>query len=548
MLTLLLASACGAAVAAPAKPDPREARIEQLEQEVQQLVAANQRLQADDQQLAAQTQALAAEVDQLKQGQSVQTQALATENQAIQTVQAKVPPAPSVITTLASGRPIISSADGRFTVTAHAVMQLDSGVYSQAAPGPVASDFRRSGPALGASAANVDLTHARQLKDGTVFRRARVGIDGTAFSDWDYRLILDFGGSGVENTGQLYETWVQYSGFKPLKIRVGAFPPTIGMEDSTSTNTMPFIERSASSDMARGFAAGDTRLSGALLASGDHWLVSGAVTGRTIGVLSTGTAAGVPQTFTDPLAFVGRFAGTPLHGKDWLVQFGVHGSYLERPANGVGPGVTGLTPLNSEVVAFSNTQQLRVDGTKLINTGNIDARHADTVGLEFAVQKSNLLFQTEYESFDVQRSDPGVSSPHFHGYYAEGLWVITGEARKYNSQTAAFDAPPVAHPFSWKDGTWGAWELGVRYADADLNYHAGAAGTAPAADSIRGGEEQNISVGLNWWPNPVVRFMFDYEHVQIDRLSPSAALFQTPVGAQIGQTYDAVGVRSQFAF
>ena len=42
--------------------------------------------------------------------------------------------------------------------------------------------------------------------------------------------------------------------------------------------------------------------------------------------------------------------------------------------------------------------------------------------------------------------------------------------------------------------------------------------------------------------------MFDYEHVRIDRLSPNAALYQTPTGAQIGQTYDTIAVRSQFAF
>jgi len=88
----------------------------------------------------------------------------------------------------------------------------------------------------------------------------------------------------------------------------------------------------------------------------------------------------------------------------------------------------------------------------------------------------------------------------------------------------------------------------VRYSDTDLNYQAGALGTAPTLLAIRGGDEQNISVGLNWFPNPVVKFMLDYEHVRIIRLSPSAALYQTPTGAPIGQAYDAIAMRSQFAF
>src|SRR5260370_30265204 len=95
---VLLAGGSTAAWAAPAQPDPREARIAQLEQEVQQLLAANQKLQADDQQLAAQTRALAGEVDQLRQAQVAQGQSLAAEGQAIQTVEAKAPPPPSVIT------------------------------------------------------------------------------------------------------------------------------------------------------------------------------------------------------------------------------------------------------------------------------------------------------------------------------------------------------------------------------------------------------------------------------------------------------------------
>ncbi|MGA0602332.1 OprO/OprP family phosphate-selective porin [Caulobacter sp. KR2-114] len=550
-LALLLAGASTPALAA-GRPDARDAKIEALEAQVQQLVADHQKLAAEDQQLMAQAQALAAEVEALKQGQAAQAQSV----QSVQVAQAKdearaaaaAKPSPSsVVTTLAAGRPIWSTADGRFTTSVHAILQMDAGLYSQAAAGPIATDLRRSGPAVGASAGNVDLAHARDLKDGVDFRRARLGVDGTAFGDWDYRLIFDFGGSGVENAGQLYEGWVQYSGLKPVKVRVGAFSPSIGLEDQASTNSMPFLERSAAEDIARGLAAGDTRINAEVFANGPHWLVSGAITGRTVGVLSTGTATPTAQTFGDPLGFVGRVAATPLHGSDWLVHLGAHGSYVDHPADASGVGTNGLTPASSYTVAFSNTQELRVDGTKLINTGALTADHASTAGLELAAQKGPFLLQSEYEHFAIARAD-GVASPHFHGWYVEGLWMLSGEARKYNAQTAAFDAPPVARPFSLKDGTWGAWEMGVRYSDMDLNYRQGLAGTAPAADAVRGGEEQNLSAGLNWWPNPLVRFMFDYQHVRISRLSPNAALYQTPTGAQIGQSYDTVSVRSQFAF
>jgi phosphate-selective porin OprO and OprP len=229
------------------------------------------------------------------------------------------------------------------------------------------------------------------------------------------------------------------------------------------------------------------------------------------------------------------------------VHVGVNASDVLSPPNGSGPAANGGAPITDKVIAFANTQEVRVDGTKLINTGNIDAKSADTETAEFAAQKQNFLVQAEYSKLRIVRSD-GFASPSFSGYYVSGLWVLTGERRTYNPQSGAFDAVPVAHPFSLKTGGLGAWELGVRYSDVDLNYHNGAPGLAPIADAIRGGEEKNTSVALNWYPNTVVRLMFDYAHVDLSRLSPNATLYQTPAGAQIGQHYDVISGRAQFSF
>ena len=56
----LLLGVSSAALAAPTKSDPREARIDQLEQEMQQLIAANQKLQSEDAALAAKAELRAA--------------------------------------------------------------------------------------------------------------------------------------------------------------------------------------------------------------------------------------------------------------------------------------------------------------------------------------------------------------------------------------------------------------------------------------------------------------------------------------------------------
>ena len=67
--------------------------------------------------------------------------------------------------------------------------------------------------------------------------------------------------------------------------------------------------------------------------------------------------------------------------------------------------------------------------------------------------------------------------------------------------------------------------------------------------AIRGGDQRIVTVGLNWYLNPAIRFMFDYQYVTVSRLSPGGpGTWTTPNGAQIGQNYSAFAVRSQLAF
>jgi phosphate-selective porin OprO/OprP len=453
--------------------------------------------------------------------------------------------APSVTSTYSNGEPGIATADGRFSANLYALFQLDSAYYDQAAAGPITTDLRRTGPALGATASNMDDTHARDFKNGVEFRRARFGISGNAFGDFDYRVIFDFGGPGVENAGELYEGWAQYSGLRPVYFRVGAFAPQEGLADQDSNAAQPLLDRPISADIARNFAAGDTRVGAEVFAAESRWLASFAITSRTVGVINTaGTAT--PQTFGDPLNFVTREVWRPYQEKDKLVHLGFHAQLIDRPANTTGPSATGATAVSSYVVALADTPELRVDATKVVNTGNIDARRAYNEGGEFAAQWHGLLVQSEYDAFQIERTDPGASNPDFHGWYVEASWIPSGEARHYNTSTAAFDAPPVPHPVG--HGGMGVVELTFRYSTVDLNYDAGSPGTAPVASAVRGGDLTIWTGGINWYLNPYVRLAFEAQHAELDRLSPNATIYLTPVGAQIGQRWNAFALRSQFGF
>ena len=535
-LTLMAASGAAAQNADEA------ARIARLEA----AVAALQTQVAAQNGAVAENQALRARVAELEAKSAKPAPQAVARNSPITSVPspASAGNAPVVASTFSNGEPGIATGDGRFSLNLYALVQLDAALYDQAAAGPITSDLRRSGPALGYSASTVDLSHARQLKDGDNFRRARFGFSGTAFGDFQYRVLADFGGSGLENAGELYEAWGQYNGFKPLRLRIGAFAPQQGLADQDSAAAQPFLERPLSADLARGFAAGDTRTAAQLFAYGDRYMASVAVTGRTVGVVNS-AGSGVGQTYGDQLAYVARVAGSPLAGDDWRVHLGVHGEYISHaPDNG--PQTAGAQPLSRYALGLSDQAELRVDGTKLINTGNIDARHASEVGVEAAAQWKGLLIQSEYDRFDFDRFATNVSNPHFAGWYVEGSWVLTGESRRYNPGTAAFDAPPVRHPLG--SGGHGVFELAGRYSEMNLNYDAGPAGSAPTASAIRGGELRIWSAALNWYPNPYFRLALEGQHVELNRLSPDAATYLTPIGAQIGQTYNTVALRSQVGF
>lgn len=443
---------------------------------------------------------------------------------------------------LSNGRPTFSTADGRFTAAIRSVVMFDAANYIQDDPSGV--DLRR-GAAAG------DTARAQDLNNGTTFRRARLGVEGKLFNDFNYAFTLEFGGSGTEDPGRIHEAWIQYNGFKPVAIKVGAFEALANLSAAGSSSNLLLLERPGPAEVARNFAAGDSRSAIQVTANGDwgedsglgaYWIATGAVTGGVVSTISSSGSA-TAQPFDEQEAVLGRFAVAPFVGTDWLAHFGVNASYVITPAD-----TTGVPGASRYGFQIRERPELRVDGTRFVDTGSINADDAFVYGVEAAFQKNNFLIQGEAFQYGIDRRASTLSDPRFSGWYVEGSWVVTGETRKYNRTVGAFDGVTALTPFNAEAGSWGAWEVVARYSDLDLNYHEGKAGLALPTGGIRGGDQQIATIGVNWYVNNNLRFMFDIQHVEIDRLSPSAATFGTPVGAQIGQDYNAVALRTQFGF
>lgn len=500
----LVAAACLAIAPTTAgAEESTEARIQALEAQLSQLQPLLGRLQS--------------ELTALKASVAQQTTVAAPPTAPVLAATSKPAAAPPKVS-IAGGRPSITSADENFSATFHGVMQLDTAAYFQDDNLP---------PSV----------TARDLSSGANFRRARIGMDGRVFGNFDYNILFDFGGSGAEDTGRVQEMWVQYSALKPWRFRIGAFAPPLGLEDAASTNGALFPERPAAADIARGLAGGDTRLGAGVVGNGERWFASAILTGPLVSGFNSGATAFNAPAFDEQYGYALRLAGVPYQDKNWLAHLGVNYATVLQPQD-LGASATVRYPLQ-----LRERPELRVDGTRLVDTGQIDATSGRQIGLEAAVRRKNLFLQAEYFDIQLDRRFPaaGVGDPSFSGWYVEGSWVLTGESRKYNNTpgngTAAFDAPSVERPFNLKTGGWGAWEVAARYSTVDLNHTPFA--SVPAA-RVRGGEQSIWLVGVNWFPNPAVKFMLDYYAIDIDRLNAA--------GQSMSQDIQAINLRSQVAF
>jgi phosphate-selective porin OprO/OprP len=503
----------------------------------QDLNALQARMEAMEAQLraqAAQIEAQAAEISALKaeRAQAPITTAAAAPPPAPpptattgETSAAAAPPQAPGTLTLPNGRPTFVSADGRFDASLFTILQVDAAHYFQDRAGPLSTDFRRD--------ANGAASRARDLSSGTSLRRARIGLEGRVFDKFEYAFVTEFSG---EEGARVNQAWVQYAGFAPLRIRVGAFGPSDELEGVSPKTAFPLFEAAAPTDAVRPLAGADGRFGVQLFGFGPRWFASAALTSSSIN--SSGDAQ------DDPLAVIGRIAGRPLVWKDGFLHVGAHGSYVLRVADTGGPDAAGPR----RVVEFRARPEVRVDNTRLIGTGAIPAEHAFTSGVEVAIEYGGLLVQGERFLFGVDRPEPNLPDPRFSGWYVGASWMLTGERRRYNPGNASVAEPQVRNAFDPRHGTWGAFELAAKYSVLDLNDDAGLAGAPIPVGGVRGGEQRILSGGLNWYLNSSVRLMMMLQDVRIRRLSPDPVVFNTPVGAEIGQRFQVLAFRSQVAF
>ncbi|MFH1877329.1 MAG: porin, partial [Candidatus Omnitrophota bacterium] len=94
-----------------------------------------------------------------------------------------------------------------------------------------------------------------------------------------------------------------------------------------------------------------------------------------------------------------------------------------------------------------------------------------------------------------------------YGAYGYVSYFLTGEHRNFDKSRAEFESIKPINNFSINDRTWGAWELAARYSHIDLN---------SKSVNINGGILNDVTCGVNWYLNPVMRIMFNYVHTNLN--------------------------------
>jgi phosphate-selective porin OprO and OprP len=287
--------------------------------------------------------------------------------------------------------------------------------------------------------------------DDLVVRRLRPNLVVSLSPQWSARVEYDFGdvGPGFRNA------WVQWRPNSKLSVRLGSQFAPFGLENTMSSRTMPFTERSASSAMT---PAALTGLSARL--HDQRWSLSAGVYGNDI--------ADDDRRRFDGESFIARGTFVPLRQDGWLWHVGASGEYRQGA--------------NDATLRLRSRPETVVTTTRLVDTGVLTGvEELVTVGVETAVRRGPVLVQAEYLQASASRTALAGGDADFSGGYVAASWFVTGERRNYSEAQGAFGGVKPKRD-------WGALEVALRASTFDLD-----------DGLITGGKQDSLTATVNWY-------------------------------------------------
>lgn len=244
------------------------------------------------------------------------------------------------------------------------------------------------------------------------------------------------------------------------QFRVGQYKQNMNLEELISTKSIDFVSRA----LPNAFTIG-RRLGAEYMLFGTDWTLSGGVYDREL------TNNGAKGT-----GVVVRGTYAPINELEETLHFGLALSSQEQA---------------KDVARFSTRPEAELANFRLVDTGVLgEAERNNQIGLEAAYSNGPWAVQGEYLRADLSRGG-GFNNFVADGWYVYGTWFVTGESKTY--KLGKFDYPVPNDPGK------GALQLALRYSSIDLNDGA-----------VQGGEEQNLTVGANWYWRSNFKLALDY--------------------------------------
>lgn len=320
------------------------------------------------------------------------------------------------------------------------------------------------------------INDADNFSNGFNNRRARLGAGGKINDNWDGQVEIDFADGGIApNDFRLRRNYENGS-----RLWIGQFKVPHGLNELTSSNSITFIERSSANN-----AFVTSRRMG--IAYEFHGEQAG---GK---VMLYGRALGQRSSLDDNMPYgIGfRTYTSPSVGEESTLHLGASVSFENL--------------LDTTAVGFSDRPEARDSkggSVRYLRATVPDAENTLKAGVEFLFINGPLSIESEFNLANVNRY-VGENTA-FYGFHVQASYVLTGESRRYSKGAVSGISP---------QGENGAWELAARFSHVDLN-----------DEDISGGDQSNITLGVNYYISSRLRFMGNIIIVTSDKTDDTPVL------------------------
>jgi phosphate-selective porin OprO/OprP len=295
----------------------------------------------------------------------------------------------------------------------------------------------------------------------TEFRRARLTLQGKALG-WEYKMEQDFGaGTNLDGLRDLYVAKSALGG----KFTIGHFKPYRSMEELTSSNEILMMERP--------FASASGLFNGRQFQQGVGYMRSGSNYTAGLSVFNLRGAAGVRN---EGVGAAGRFTWAPINSETSTLHLGGWFS------------VEDLNQGSANTSASVSYAGRRGPSQTIASVTGAAGDKITAYGAEVAGSFGPTFFQGEYVQSTFEQphltQDQDVTT-----WYVQGSWMLNGGHKPYKAAAGVFGSPKVDKN--------GLWELTARYDTIENK-------------DILNREASSWLLGLNYYVNPNLRFMFNY--------------------------------------